>query len=297
MTRQQVANSLLLRDTARANLLVNGGLELWQRGNGPFTTNTVYAADRWSLWIDSGNTISVTRDTTNQDTGSTVCAAVAFTYGGTGGINHPHFQQLLYPADQTQLVGRTVSFSVRVRTTTANAVRAVASVDGGTTWQFSVNHSGGGTYQTLTVPNLTPVNGIVFAGIIFSASCTAYVDNAMLVVGTVSTDYVPLHTADDLARCLRYYETFGAAVNFPQIKGIATAGGQSAGISMPFAVKKAVTPTITVVGTFVFVNVNSGPTSYGPSYGGIYVQISAAAAGEFTAYSNNSGYFVAEANP
>ena len=33
----------------------------------------------------------------------------------------------------------------------------------------------------------------------------------MLVVGSQPADYVPLHPADDLARCLRYYEIVGEA--------------------------------------------------------------------------------------
>ena len=42
-----------------------------------------------------------------------------------------------------------------------------------------------------------------------AAAGTYYVDNAMLVVGSQPADYAPLHPADDLARCLRYYEIIG----------------------------------------------------------------------------------------
>ena len=31
----------------------------------------------------------------------------------------------------------------------------------------------------------------------------------MLVVGSVAADYAPMHPADDLARCQRYYQTLG----------------------------------------------------------------------------------------
>src|SRR5499427_6610596 len=54
-----VTNAKLGTDTARLNLLTNGGFEIWQRGNGPFTATGVYGPDRWQLGITGTDTLSV----------------------------------------------------------------------------------------------------------------------------------------------------------------------------------------------------------------------------------------------
>jgi hypothetical protein len=71
----------------------------------------------------------------------------------------------------------------------------------------------------------------------------------MLVVGSQYADYAPLHPADDLARCLRYYEIIGESTNEIQWNGY---GGASIGTGMvtPFKVRKAVSPTVTKNGTW-----------------------------------------------
>ena len=85
LANASVTNAKLASDTARANLLTNGGFEIWQRGNGPYTGNGVYIADRWLLTLV--DTLSVSRNTANVDTslGSNYCAACTFTLGSGGG--------------------------------------------------------------------------------------------------------------------------------------------------------------------------------------------------------------------
>src|SRR5499427_9021761 len=77
LANQAVTNAKLGTDTARLNLLTNGGFEIWQRGNGPFTANGVYTSDRWFIALQGTDTLSVSKDTTNVDpnSGSQACAA------------------------------------------------------------------------------------------------------------------------------------------------------------------------------------------------------------------------------
>jgi hypothetical protein len=195
-------NANLATDVARLTLLVNGGLEVWQRGNGPFATNGGFAADRWTLAIVGTDTLSVSRDTTHQDAGSATCAACTFVLGtGAGGTT---FYQKLEEA--VQLRGRTITASVRVWTATAGAVRV--QIGNQTAAQASsAFHTGNGTYQTLTVSYTVAAGDTsIVVGVYFAASTTAYVDNVTLVIGAVAMDYAPLTPADDLARCLRYYQ-------------------------------------------------------------------------------------------
>jgi hypothetical protein len=238
-----ITNAKLGPDVARANLLTNGGFEIWQRGNGPFTANGAYSADRWYL---EAATLSVSRDTANVDSGSGACAAVVSSSAGAA------FSQSL--TDQkTTLGGRVVSWSVRVKTATANAVRL--RLDGNTTGTPSAYHSGNGTYQTLTVTETIPVGvSSIIARVLLDASCTAYIDNACLVVGSQAANYVPLHPADDLARCLRYYQGLGALASGDMgVSGYST-GGSPVRAWYVFRAQTPVVPTVTKVGTWTVTN-------------------------------------------
>src|SRR5499427_4015779 len=77
LANNAVTNAKLGTDTARLNLLTNGGFEIWQRGNGPFTTaGTALSADRWASLSSGAPTVSVSRNTANVDSSSAACAAV-----------------------------------------------------------------------------------------------------------------------------------------------------------------------------------------------------------------------------
>jgi len=232
-----ITNAKLATDTARANLLTNPGFEIWQRGNGPFTANGAYTVDRWFGNMLGATQYSVVRDTTNQDAASAACAACTVTAYNT----ESHLSQKI--EDATQLRGRTITASMRVRTSTANAVRL--SLYNGTTPIYGSYHSGSGSYETLTVTvAVSAAATLVQFNVTFNANCTAYIDNAMLVVGSVPADYAPLHPADDLARCLRYYQRTSAG-------GIHTFGAGQAfsgtGAIIPIATKAVFTgaPSVT----------------------------------------------------
>ena|SRR5215831_11363819 len=251
-----IQNADLGPDVARANLLTNGGFEIWQRGNGPFTT-TVFAADRWQLNIAGTDTLSVSKDTTNLDSGSgsQTCAACTFTLGTGAGATLLQ-QANMNLATEDRLAGKTVTLSMRVRCTTANAVRiGINDYYSATShWTYSSYHTGGGSYETLTVT--VPLNStlagsprIIQPAVSFWASCTAYIDNAMLVVGSQAANYVPLHPADDLARCLRYYELLGETTGIAYGCYLAAAGF-NVDTTVTFKARKAVTPTVTKLGSW-----------------------------------------------
>jgi len=290
-----VTNAKLGTDTARLNLLTNGGFEIWQRGNGPFSGSTQFTADRWQSQPGGGSTLSVSKDTTNQDAASQACAALTYTHSAFTTMINPFAYAndggLIY-----QLRGKTISFSIRVRTSTPNAVRAgvFGSILGRVQGTL---HTGDGTYQLLTTTVTVPSNETnLQAEIQLNASCTAYVDNAMLVVGSVAADYAPLHPADDLARCLRYYE-----VLLPS--GNAVFQGYAASVSStywytPFKTIKAVSPTTTKIGTWQLNNVSSQPTVFGTDTGGVTFQATNTAAGMLQVQSPaTGGGLTSEANP
>jgi hypothetical protein len=240
-----ITNAKLATDTARANLLTNGGFEVWQRGGGPFTGNGTRTADApWTITLVGSDTMSVSQDGANIDSQSRLCAVATFTLGTGGGLSQ--LVQTIKWTEFAGLSGATVSASGRVRTSTANAVRL--GVYNGSAWTYSSFHTGSGTYQTLTVPNVALLAGqTYYVAFFFAASCTAYIDNAMLVVGSVPADYAPLHPADDLARCLRYYERVSGDVTNGAITSGQCVSTTFAIAPLRYAVKKAVTPTVTLI--------------------------------------------------
>ena len=233
-----VTNAKLASDTARANLLTNGGFEIWQRGNGAVNTNTAYSADRWRVRIGGTSTLAVTQETSFVDR-SKYSARLLYTHAASG------FGFIEQIVEIDQLKGRTISLSVRTMANTAVGAVATIATDGAVPLTATSPPSAGLSWETLGVSGIVPSD----ATLLFirlqapSASTTVWFDNAMLVTGSVAADYAPLHPADDLARCLRYFEITGYAVSNPIANGQAYSA-TAAVVTLPF-LPKAVTPTVT----------------------------------------------------
>jgi len=294
-----ITNAMLGSDVARANLLTNGGFEIWQRGNGPFTVSGAFTADRWVIYPVGTDTLSVQRSANiPPNTGSVWCATCILVLGsGAGGTA---IAQTLKQADGDQIQGRTFTFSIAVYTTVAGAVRAFASADGsGTPNITSAFHPGDSTYHTLSVTITVPQNATgLNIGCYFAASTGAncFLDNAMLVVGSQPADYVPLHPADDLARCLRYYEILGEQSGEITWSAAAYAAGNF-DVPIGYKARKAVSPTVTKNGTWGVANV-SQPTVVGSGLGVVSLRFAATGAGQASALNNAVGANVSiEANP
>lgn len=304
-----ITNAKLAADTARDNLLVNGGFEIWQRGNGPFTVNGNYTADRWQPLIGGGSTFSIVADTANADTASRVCAAITYTHSTGPTLLFQPFASQNDGSFPQQLRGKQVTVSLRVKTSTAGAVSVgvFGSILGRVT---GTAHNGNGTYQTLTYTATVPATEINFqVEVTFSASCTAYLDNAMMVIGPQAADYAPLHPADDLARCLRYYEVVTAPSN--QYVGLAFAYTTTNAMGMWQMLPKSVAPTVTTspaatwgvtsAGFGVIACTGMGPTvqagrmvSFGITVAGGLVAGNAAM---MLAYTGQTATLTIEANP
>src|SRR5262245_29360052 len=219
--------------------LVNGGFETWQRGSGYFSANTAYTADRWRLAINGGSTFSVGQDGGNVDTGSRYALSLAYTHGAASYVAQD-------VEASAQLRGRTVTFTMRVRTATAGTVR-LGVFDTVNSYRYSGYHSGSGVYETLavTAPIAAGTTSVTVV-VALSASCTAYLDNAVLVVGTTAPTYAPLHPADELLRCQRYYVEIGGTQVFEMALPMQAYGAGAAIGALTFPVQMAIAPTLTV---------------------------------------------------
>ena len=269
-------NELFLIENPPVNLLTNGGFEIWQRGAGAFSANNAYLADRWQIAIAGTSTFSVTRDTTQKDTDSQYGALVQYTHNAASYLS----QRI---EDFNQLRGRRVSASVRVKTATASAVR-LRIVDSTGNGSYSSYHTGGGAYETLRVENLLIAAGATYVDVRIYFEATVVnlgLDNAIAVIGPEAPDYQPLHPADDLARCLRYYEIHGAVSQALRCSGYNTAG-EAIGQGIVFMAQKGGAPTVTKNGTWPATNCGQ-PTIVGGNVAGYSLRslVTLTAAAEF----------------
>jgi len=288
-------------------MLTNPGFEIWQRGNGPWTTHNVMTADRWLTNVGASDVISFAREQSNvrSSQGSSLAATVTTVVSTVLGV----VQMVAKPTEGGQVVGRTFTATMWVRTSTANAVRLWFYTNA--TNFMSGYHTGSGQWERLAVTVVMPgTDNAIYMGALFSAPCTAYLDDAMLTGGSAVVDYTPLHPAEELARCLRYYERLGDAFGDTVGSGVWASATQG-WFTARFKVRKAVQPTITFVANGMQIYDSPGATwrastALSTGFGGVEsllgsftVASSGSAAGHSTAVTGSAvGSGIAlEANP
>lgn len=290
--RRTYAGKRALQESGGVNNLVNPGLEVWQRGAGPFTAQLAFTADRWQIATSGTSTMSISRDGTNVDRGSQYAAAITYTQGDLAS----RFRQTV--EEYVQLRGRVITVALRVRTATANAVRAFI-YDPTLGYRYGAFHTGGAGWETLFCSAVIDAAATyILVGVELSASGSIYVDSATLAVGSEALAFAPLPPADDLARCQRYYERHGqrASEGFPEL--VAWAGtAELYGVPISFATTKGGTPTVTKGGTWTVANCGQ-PSPGAQSYDGYTLSATATAAGRMVVYPDTvDDYIAAEWNP
>lgn len=292
------------------NHSVNGLLDFWQRPVQAYTASGGTAGpDHLFITLAGTDTISCTQDTANADTanGAQFDLACVFTLGTGGGasgiISGLGGYKLTTDAFRFWR-GRQITRTWRLRTNVGNAVRIAVTTDGtGGTTTYSAYHPGDGTQQTLSVTSpVIPADAThIDFKVLMGASATVYVGAHATAVGAVGLDpYVGgLSAADDLARCLRYYEVFGTDNNGALIVASAAAAGAAASqyTSIVYKAVKAVTPTVTKNGTWGISNAGQPSVNLiGKDL--LSIGVSSLAAGGFYAQNTNAGSNVTvEANP
>lgn len=264
----------------QVNILVNGGLEHWDRGAGPFTSSgaNVNSAIGWVGLANGGGSLAVSKDTTNADL-SGASASVTCTSGAS--TTEMSLSQAL--EEYAQINGHTITLTVRVRSTVANAVRlAIEETQaGGALLTYGNYHSGGGGYETLSVSKAIRTGNTrirVMVAFAVTVSTPTYVDNAMLVYGAQTVDFIPQQAGDSQRRVTRLYQV--TRLTFTQYAGSFTAHA----IPLPYRSATGGTPTITLAANGVAADLNlsasSAPTATNvTSYGALY-QVTPATTGD-----------------
>lgn len=201
---------------ATTNILDNGGFEGygWQRGTSFSNPATgAYVADRWKVNTNEASTVTVTKETTTIDSVGLSSMKVVTT--GSGASKAWAIEQ--YIENVADYRGRTLTFSVRVNSNIASAIRVELfdNVSGDITSSY---HTGGSTWETLsgtmtvaaTATNIRLSIGMLGAG--DKKNGTYYFDSAMVVGGSEAVAFVGTNPDIDLNKCMRNFQVMGGSV-------------------------------------------------------------------------------------
>ena len=257
-------------DVLTANIsgspMVNGSRGIWQRGNGPFTSNG-FTADGWVIELGAGSTLSVERDAANVvGVYSAYCAKLVHVKGSGNSRWYQTYQ------DWVQARTKVLTYSDNVKTATASAAR-IAIWDG-VTRTFSSYHTGSGSYERLTV-SATPnaASTTLDLELWLDASATVYADNAQWLYGITPGTYWSADPSIEKLRCLRYYALLPIRIAWE-----AHANGESRTFPLAWPVEVGANPAVSAVTVGTRTNINSISYTATDSDGG-YVTIVAESTG------------------
>lgn len=140
------------------NYVINSGFTFFQRSTFASQTASGYSLDRWYTAV--GGTVTVTQQTTGVPVGSEYCARVAYNAATSFGNMYHAFEML----DAVKMVGKTVTFSVKLRRNATFAANINITIQKNAT----ANTMTGGTWSTIATTTVT---------------------NASLPTGTTSSDW------------------------------------------------------------------------------------------------------------
>ena len=240
---------------SRKNLLINGGLDVWQRGTSFTGTNDVYTADRWRFF----DCVTPARVTISRVAAHAVSGAInpySLRIAVSGGWAIGVLEQRL--EDALLFSGKTITVTNLGHSLTADqmAVRmlVVPDLDTPVTGVMSsaqvisftaycAAHS-----VSFTLPTLDPAD-YVFGKSYIALQLVFNLDDghslelnaSQLEFGDTATDFEYRHPAEELMLCQRYYETGTLRGPFTQYSS-----AYAAGPYCPFLVQKRATPEVTV---------------------------------------------------
>jgi hypothetical protein len=220
--------------TAGKNSVINGGMDVWQRGTSFTPNTTIYMADRWEMFVGATGT-TVTRQTTSDTTNLPFiqyCMRVSRNSGNTG-TNIRYLYQPMETVNSIPLAGKTVTFSFYARkgATFSGSVVANAGTGTGTDQNPLVTYTGAATpvsgtptltttWQRFTYTGTFAATATeVFVGFEWTPSGTAgatdyfEVTGVQLEVGSTATPFSRAQGTiqGELAACQRYYVKYNGS--------------------------------------------------------------------------------------
>jgi len=240
--------SVALTSVVGRNLLINGGFDIWQRGD-TFNISSGYTADRWFILNSSAGT---TIERVDADTDFSTNYALSIS-GDANGSDYLSIHAKV--EDWKAIQGRFVTFSAKITKSPHKEIwvrfRQIDAT-GATLWESPEmpfgNTALGGTLKyhvTLSIPPLatfSPLGDSNFSVVIYPnrnmKGSPVVFGEAQLEISPHPTLFKQEQIADTLSQCERYYEITQA---FP----LDYNSGVKNMIDLPFRAVKRKIPTIT----------------------------------------------------
>ena len=299
------------------NYVVNGGMDIWQRGTSSFTADSVYTADRWYLYRGAtGKT--VTQQTTSLPDGFTYSLRCQRDSGNTA-TNSIRISQSMENQQTVNLIGKTVVLSfwakcganysptsslllARLITGTGTNQNVISGLTGQadliyqnatltTSWQrFSYSATISSSVTQLALDFLMAPTGTASTNDWFE------ITGVQLEVGSVPSTFrrAGVTLAGELAACQRYYYRNVANGAFTLMTNM---GGAETATNCRFIVQHPVTmrvaPTTIEYSTLIVYSPSGGTNSTVSSFSTVYggAQHSLMTAG-VTGLTANASYFL-----
>ncbi len=231
-------NSALLNPMAAGkNALINGGMDIWQRGT--TSAGNAYIADRWYSALVSG-TGTFAQETTVIPTNSVY--SMKFTASATA---QPAIYQAIEQRNMVAFLGKSVTVSAQVAASASAPmtmdVQYSTSVDNSVTGTWtSITATSGGT-ATPTSTTFVAISGVyaipttakslrvrIFTTSTIANAVVVYFANAQLELGSSATTFARAagNIADELVACQRYYFRTQTGTSYG-VFGVTVAGGST----------------------------------------------------------------------
>jgi hypothetical protein len=228
------ANFIPPVQSGNRNVLINGGMDIWQRGTSSSTNGAYNSADRWWMYYNAG-TATFSRESTVVPTGFQYALKVAQASATASMVIY----QVIETANAVRLAGKTVTLSVYLASTASVTINPdvsyTTSVDtavGGswtniTATPASWSIPSGSTYArytaTLTIPSTAKSIRIGFGPASITAGTSFYLTGVQLEEGSTATPFENRPIGTELALCQRYFinivEPVGTTdFNFPVVR-------------------------------------------------------------------------------
>lgn len=313
--------STTLSRSAGKNTVINGGMDIWQRGTSisvAASSGITYTADRWCLNTGANQAMTISRQATGDTTNLPniqYCTRFQRNSGqtGTGGL---FLSQSIESVNSIPLAGQTVTMSFYARkganySAASSALTVLVYTGTGTDQNQLSGFTGSATPISGTATLTTTWQRFTFTGTISSTvteiASTFYftpvgtagaadyyeVTGVQLELGSTATTFSRAGGTiqGELAACQRYYQVIAGQIvggNFPIVTGYASAASQTPRFPISFPVTMRVTPTMAKNGTWNLSNC-TGPTPgvfIGPS--GFSMEVTTSAAGVYYAYPDST---------
>ena len=259
----------------KRNKLINGSMNVYQRGSVSATTSGAYTLDRWFV-TPTGATVTVTQSTSTVPTNFTASLNVA---GAASVTNVSAYQRIESINCQELTNGSKVTVSGYIYQSTGSAVTTatVALTTPTASDNYASTTSAATTY---TIPSFASATWTYFSNTFtLTTGCTNGLQltialgtdlttgsfnltGVQLETGTVATPYERQIYSDQLAQCQRYLPAIRASTSLEVLPGFGTCANTSSVVfNYNYQVPARVVPTGISISSASHFNVSDGVTN------------------------------------